>query len=131
MQNNKTKINKQNKNNKNTLEQIQVSIIRLSEQMGFKVGLKYRDRVHVSNVRGEGVPEVGGRATESSEPHGGQIEWEDLQFYGGARPEGPGGNVNMNEVRQIWRGEVVYGLECVEEDLVINAVFYREPVELV
>ena len=37
----------------------------------------------------------------------------------------------MDEVRQIWGGEVVYGIECIEEDLVFNTVFDREPMKLV
>jgi len=36
----------------------------------------------------------------------------------------------LEEVRQIWRGEVVDGLECMEEDLKVNAVFDGKPVYL-
>ena len=37
----------------------------------------------------------------------------------------------MDEVRQIWGGEVMYGIECIEEDLIFDTVFDREPVKLV
>ena len=36
----------------------------------------------------------------------------------------------MNEVGEVWGGEVVNGLEGMEEDLIVNAVFNGEPVEL-
>ena len=74
---------------------------------------------------------MGGRTAESSRAHGGQTGWGDFQSNGGGRPEGPGWNVDMNEFGQVWGGEVMDGLVCVEEDLVINPVFYGKPVELV
>ena len=37
----------------------------------------------------------------------------------------------MDEIRQVWGGEVMDGIECVEEDLVVYAVFDGQPVELV
>ena len=89
------------------------------------------DRVHVSYVRGQGVPEVRGRAAESSRPHGGQTEGGDFQSDGGGRPERPGGNVDLDKVRQVWGGEVMDGFEGMEKDLVVDAVFDWKPVELV
>ena len=51
-------------------------------------------------------------------------------MYGGRGSEGAGGSGNMEEVGQIWGGEVVDGLECYQEDFVLNTELDREPVEL-
>ncbi len=54
-----------------------------SKQMGFEFGFKMWERVDVTKVRREGVPELGSRAAESSAPHskqGGQGEqWDGME----------------------------------------------------
>ena len=64
-----------------------------------------------------------GRAAESSCPHGGQAGWGDFEGDGRGRSERPGGVVEVDEVGHVWGGEVVNGLEGMEEDLIIYAVF--------
>ena len=49
---------------------------------------------------------------------------------GGGGSKGTGGDVDAQEVRQVGRGEVVDGHECEQEEFVVNAVSYGEPVEL-
>ena len=49
---------------------------------------------------------------------------------GGGRPEGARGDDDGEEIRQIWGGEVVDGIECVEKDFECNSEFDREPVKL-
>ena len=49
---------------------------------------------------------------------------------GGERPEGARGNGDGEEIRQIWGGEVVDGLEYVEKDLERDSESDREPVKL-
>ena len=41
-----------------------------------------------------------------------------------------GGDVDVQEVRQVGRGEVVDGHECEQEEFVVDTVSYGEPVEL-
>ena len=49
---------------------------------------------------------------------------------GGGGSKGTGGDVDAQEVRKVGRGEVVDGHECEQEEFVVDAVSYREPVEL-
>ena len=51
-------------------------------------------------------------------------------MYGGRGSEGAGGSGTLEEIRQIWGGEVVDGLKCKLENLVLYAKLDREPVEL-
>lgn len=47
---------------------------------------------------------------ECSAPHVGKTFEGDSQVNGGGESKGAGGSGNMEEVRQIWRGEVVEGV---------------------
>ena len=49
---------------------------------------------------------------------------------GGGRSEGARGGVDMKEVRQVWRGQVMDGFVCVHEDFVNDPLVDGEPVEL-
>ena len=49
---------------------------------------------------------------------------------GGGGSKGTGGDVDVQEIREVGRGEVVDGHECEQEEFVVNAVGYGEPVEL-
>ena len=49
---------------------------------------------------------------------------------GGRRSESTGGSGNMEEVRQVRRGEVVNSFECKQEDLEFDTMFNGEPVKL-
>ena len=62
---------------------------------------------------------MGGRAAESSAPHG-----------RGGRSEGTGRGGDVEGFGQIRRGKVVDGLERKQEDFEVYAEFDREPVEL-
>ena len=42
--------------------------------------------------------------------------------------EGTGGSGDGDEVGQVWRSEVMDGLECQEKNLEMDAVFNGEPV---
>ena len=39
--------------------------------------------------------------------------------------------MDIDEVRQIWRGEVMDGFEGMEENFIVNTLFYWKPMELV
>ena len=62
---------------------------------------------------------LGGRAAESSAPHGGEPGRRDSEVDGGGGSEGAGGGGSMEEVRQVGRCEVVEGFEGVKEDFEI------------
>ena len=49
---------------------------------------------------------------------------------GGGGSEGAGWSGDVEEVRQIWRGEVVDGLKGVQEQFEFYPMLDREPVEL-
>ena len=51
-------------------------------------------------------------------------------MYGGGGSEGAGGGWNVEEIRQVWRGEFVNGLECEQQNLELDTELNREPVEL-
>lgn len=51
-------------------------------------------------------------------------------MHGGRGSEGTGGSGNLEEIRQIWGGKIVYGLECKQKDFELDAKLDREPVEL-
>ena len=44
--------------------------------------------------------------------------------------EGTGRGGNVEEFGQVWRGKVMKGLECKQEDFEVNMEFDGEPVEL-
>ena len=49
---------------------------------------------------------------------------------GGGGSKGTSGDGDVQEVRQVGRGEVVDGHVCEKEEFVHDAVSYREPVEV-
>lgn len=51
-------------------------------------------------------------------PHGGQTASRDGEVGSGGRHEGPAGNADVEEVGQGWRGGVMDGFDCMEEDLI-------------
>lgn len=67
----------------------------------FKMGFERRERGYVTDVWWEGVPEVRGRATKGSKPHGSQSEMDR-----GRRPESVNGCVDV----QRGTAEQAYGL---------------------
>ena len=52
------------------------------------------------------------------------------ELGGGGGPERTGGCLDMKEIVEVRRGKIVDGLECEEKDLVVDAVFNGEPMEL-
>ncbi|KAJ0009062.1 hypothetical protein NQD34_016477 [Periophthalmus magnuspinnatus] len=79
---------------------------------------------------GEGVPELGSRAAEGSAPHSDKTGRRDSEVQGRGGAEGAGRCGDVNEVRQVWRGQVVESFVCEEYDFVVYAVRDGEPVEL-
>lgn len=73
------------------------------------------DGFSVSAVMGETVTKVRGRVALSVD----RQEGGDGEVDSGGRPERLGGNANVEEVRQLWRGEVMDGFHCLEEDVVV------------
>ena len=98
--------------------------------MCFQTGLKSGESVRVTDVRWEGVPEVGGRSAECPAPHGDQAGGWYSELNGRGGPESAGGCVGVQEFTDVWRGEVVEGLEGEEQNLEMDAGFDREPVKL-
>ena len=83
-----------------------------------------------NKVGRESVPELGSRATEGSAPHSAEAGRGHREVDGGGGSKGTSGGGDVQEVRQGGRGEVVDGHECEQEEFVIDAVCYREPVEV-
>ena len=54
--------------------------------MCFKTGLKSGKSVRITDVRWEGVPEVGGRSAEGSGPHGNQAGGRHSELNGRGGP---------------------------------------------
>ncbi|CAB1418963.1 unnamed protein product [Pleuronectes platessa] len=78
-------------------------------------------------TQGEGVPEVRGRAAEGSRSYGGQMGSGDGQADGGSRPERPGRDINMEEVRKVWRSESP-DISCTaEHEYRSQSTQHREP----
>lgn len=50
--------------------------------VGFKTSCKNGQTVNVSDVRGKGAPQAGGRVTEGSGAHGGQTGWGHREIGG-------------------------------------------------
>ena len=73
---------------------------------------------------------MGSRAAEGSAPHGTETGRGNLEEDGGRRTEGAGGSDNVEEIREIGRGQVVDGHECYEEDFENYSEFNWEPVEV-
>lgn len=73
---------------------------------------------------------MGSRAAEGSAPHSAETGRGNREVDGGGGSERTGGGDDVEEIRQVGRGEVVDGLECVQEEFVCNAVVYGEPVEV-
>ena len=86
--------------------------------------------VNVSEVRGERVPEFGSRAAESSATHGAEPGGGHREMEGGGRPEGARGGGDVEEIRQVGGGEVVNGLESVQQDFEVSSELDGEPVKL-
>ena len=62
-----------------------------------------------------GGNEIQRRGTERlkcSAPHSGEMGRGDRQVYGGRGSKGAGGSWTLEEIRQIWGGEVIDGFEC-------------------
>ena len=72
---------------------------------------------------------MGGRSAECPGPHGDQVcGW--YSELNGRGPESAVGCVGVQEFTNVWRGEVVEGLEGEEQNLEMDAGFDREPVKL-
>lgn len=84
----------------------------------------------VAEVMGKGVPELGSRAAECPAPHSDETSRRDSEVQGGGGAERAGRCGDVDEVRQVWRGEVMDSFVCEEYDFVMYAVCDREPVEL-
>ena len=73
---------------------------------------------------------MGSRAAEGSAPHGTETGRGNSKEDGGRRTEEAGGRENVEEIREVGRGEVVDGHECYEEDFEDDSEFNWEPVEV-
>ncbi len=101
-----------------------------SKQMGFEFGFKMWERVDVTKVRREGVPELGSRAAESSAPHSNKADRENSEMDGGRGSVCASGCGNMEEVKKIWRGEIMNGFKSEEKYFVVNTVSDGESMKL-
>lgn len=101
------------------------SRVRSSEKVGFESGLEKRQGGQVAEVWWERVPELGSRATEGPAPHGLEAGRGHNEVGGGGGSEGAGRSGNVEEVRQIWRSEVVDGFESVQKDFEFNSKLDR------
>ncbi|KAK7883238.1 hypothetical protein WMY93_029412 [Mugilogobius chulae] len=90
---------------------------------GFESGFEERKRVNVTEVRREGVPKLGSRATEGSAPHGDKTGRGDRELERRGGVQRAGGSVNVEEIRDVLRSEVMKGFECSEENFEIDALF--------
>ena len=90
--------------------------------MGFEAGFENSQWVNITDVRWEGVPETGSRATEGSGSHGGQAGWGNVEAEGGWRSESAAGFVDEEEITEVRRGEVIEGFEGEEQDFIADAV---------
>lgn len=90
-----------------------------------------REDVGGQQWKGDGLDSASWLFTCSSH-HGGQTERGNKEVYSGGRPGRPGGNADVGKVGQVLGGEVVDSYERVEEeeDIVVDAVFDLESVEL-
>ena len=71
-----------------------------------------------------------GRSAECPGPHGDQAGGWYSELNGRGGPERTGGCVGVQEFTNVWRGEVVEGLEGEEQNLEMNGGFDQEPVKL-
>ena len=90
--------------------------------MGFESFFECCERVTVAEVGWEVVPELGSRAAEGPAPHSAEAGRGHREVDGGRGSEGTGGDDDMQEVREVGRGEVVDGHECVQEEFVVDVV---------
>ena len=67
---------------------------------------------------------------EGSAPHSAEAGRGHREVDGGGGSEGTSGGDDVQEIRQVGRGKVVDGHVCVQEEFVVDAVFDREPVEV-
>ncbi len=101
-----------------------------SKQMGFEFGFKMWERVDVTEVRRNWVPELGSTAAESSAPHINKADRGNREMDGGRGSESVSVCGNMEEVKKIWRGEIMNGFKSEEKYFEVNTVRDGEPMKL-
>lgn len=74
--------------------------------MGFQGRFEDWERINVSELGWEGVPEPGSREAESSTPYGGEAGRRDRELDGGRGSKGGGGSGDME------KGEIVNDFKC-------------------
>lgn len=98
--------------------------------VGSESELEEWQRVQISEVQEERVPELGGRATEGPAPHSAEVGRGNSEVNGERGSEGVGRSDDVEKVRQIRRGEVMNGSEPIQEEFELYSLFDRKPMEV-
>lgn len=92
--------------------------------MSFESRLKKRKGSDISYVRRKGIPKSRSRAAESGKMRGGDRERKRRR---GSKT--PRWNGDLNQIREIWRGEMMNSLTFIQKYFKTDAIFDREPMK--